>query len=136
MVKYLNFLMGDKKKSADYDLVLKRSSLEEMFQPQISINPGALVEPEGQNRKDAIGLTFFIEENFGQHFIGHSGTQNGFISHFYIRPDTRTAYIAAFNTHSIPTEKDTSKDTRRLDREIKDYLFEKIFPLFATKPGS
>jgi CubicO group peptidase (beta-lactamase class C family) len=136
MVKYLNFLMGDKKKSADYDLVLKRSTLEEMLQPQIALDPGALVEPEGQNRKDAIGLTFFIEENFGQRFIGHSGTQNGFLSHFYIRPDTRTSYIVAFNTHSIPTGKDTSKDTRRLDREIKDYLFEKIFPLFATKPGS
>jgi len=136
MVKYINFLSGDKKKNAIYDLVLKRSSLEEMFQPQITLDPSAVIQPEGENRKDAMGLIFFIEENFGQRFIGHSGTQNGFISHFYIRPDTQTAYIIAFNTHAIPTEKDTSKDTRRLDREIKDYLFQKIFPLFATKPGS
>lgn len=130
MVKYLNFLLGDKTKKALYDLVLQRSSLEEMFQPQINIEQSALVEPEGQNRKDAIGLIFFIEDNYGQHFIGHSGNQNGFISHFYLRPDTRTAYIIVFNTQAIPTEKDASKDTGRLDREIKDYLFQKIFPVF------
>jgi CubicO group peptidase (beta-lactamase class C family) len=136
MVKYIGFLAGDVRRQAIYDQVLKRSSLEEMFQPQINIEPGAMVQPEGQNRKDAMGLTFFIEDNFGQHFIGHSGGQNGFISHFYIRPDTRTAYVIAFNTHAMPTEKDSSQDTRKLDREIKEYLFQKIFPLFAVKQGS
>jgi CubicO group peptidase (beta-lactamase class C family) len=136
MVRYLGFLMGDDKKQEDYDLVLKRSSLEEMFQPQIAIDPGALIESGGQNRKDFMGLTFFIEDNFGQRFIGHSGNQNGFISHFYIRPDTRTAYIIAFNTHAMPTEKDSSRDTRRLDREIKDHLFQNIFPLFVPRHGT
>ena len=135
MVRYIGFLMGDDKKE-DYDLVLKRSSLEEMFQPQIAIDPGALIESGGQNRKDSMGLTFFIEDNFGQRFIGHSGSQNGFISHFYIRPDTRTAYIIAFNTHAMPTEKDSSRDTRRLDREIKDHLFQNIFPLFLPRQGN
>jgi CubicO group peptidase (beta-lactamase class C family) len=135
MVKYLGFLMGDDKKQGDYDLVLKRSSLEEMFKPQIAIEPGTLIEPEGQDRKDAIGLTFFIEDNFGQHFIGHSGTQNGFMTHFYLQPDTRIAYIIAFNTQATPTEKDSSQDTRRLDREIKDHLFQRIFPLFTPKQG-
>ncbi len=136
MVKYLNFLAGDLKGQAMYDQILKRSSLEEMFRPQITLEPGAVIEPEGQNRKDAIGLSFFIEDNFGQRFIGHSGSQNGFISHFYIRPDTRTAYIIAFNTQAIPTEKNPGQDTRRLDREIKDYLFQKIFPLFTPKHGT
>jgi len=136
MVRYIGFLMGDDKKQENYDLVLKRSSLEEMFKPQIAIDPGAIIEPEGQNRKDAIGLTFFIEDNFGQRFIGHSGSQNGFISHFYIRPDTRTAYIIAFNTHAMSTDKDSGQDTRRLDREIKDYLFQRIFPLFVPRQGT
>jgi CubicO group peptidase (beta-lactamase class C family) len=135
MVKYIGFLMGDDKKQGDYDLVLKRSSLEEMFKPQIAIEPGTLIEPEGQNRKDAMGLTFFIEDNFGQHFIGHSGTQNGFITHFYLQPVTRIAYIIAFNTQATATEKDSSQDTRRLDREIKDHLFQRIFPLFVPKQG-
>ncbi|HEY9435391.1 MAG TPA: serine hydrolase domain-containing protein [Blastocatellia bacterium] len=136
MVRYIGFLMGNDKKQDDYDLVLKRSSLEEMFQPQIAIDPGALQESEGKDRKDSMGLTFFIEDNFGQRFIGHSGSQNGFISHFYIRPDTRTAYIIAFNTHAMPTEKDSSRDTRRLDREIKDHLFQIIFPLFVPRQGT
>lgn len=80
-----------------------------------------------------MGLAYFIEDNFGQHFIGHSGTQNGFLSHFYLRSDARTAYIVAFNTHAIPkdTEADTGQNTRTLDREIKDHLFKKIFPLLA-----
>lgn len=133
MVKYLNFLLGDVRRQASYDQVLKRSSLEEMFQPQINVAPSEVLEPTGQNRKDAMGLTFFIEDNFGQHFIGHSGGQNGFISHFYIRPDTRIAYIVAFNTHATATDKDSAQDTRRLDRELKDYLFQNVFPLFTVK---
>lgn len=133
MVKYLDFLMGDPRRQAIYDQVVSRSSLEEMFQTQISITPDAIPQPEGQNRKDAMGLTFFIEDNFGQHFIGHSGGQNGFISHFYVRPDTRAGYLIAFNTHATPTEKDESQDTRRLDQEVKDYLFQNVCPLFTAK---
>ena len=133
MVKYVSFLAGDVRRQAIYDQVLKRSSLEEMFQPQIPIASSEMIEPQGQNRKDAMGLSFFIEDNFNQHFIGHSGSQNGFISHFYFRPDTRLAYIVAFNTQATATEKDSSQDTRRLDREIKDYAFQNIFPLFVKK---
>ncbi len=133
MVKYITFLTGDVRRQAMYDQVLKRSSLEEMFQPQINIASSEMVEAQGQNRKDAMGLSFFIEDNFGQHFIGHSGSQNGFISHFYFRPDTRLAYVIAFNTHAAATEKATEQDTRRLDREIKDYLFQNIFPQFSVK---
>jgi CubicO group peptidase (beta-lactamase class C family) len=128
MVKYINFLLGDSIKQAVYDEVLKRSSLEEMWQAQIPVEP---VVQDGENRKDTMGLCFFIEDNFGQHFIGHSGTQNGFLSHFYLRPDARAAYIVAYNTHSVPTEKNKSQDTRLLDREIKDYLFRNIFPVLV-----
>ncbi len=133
MVKYLNFLLGDVRRQAIYDQVLKRASLNEMFQPQLPVEPAAT---DGQNRKDAMGLSFFIEDNYGQHFIGHSGGQNGFISHFYIKPETRTAYVIAFNTHAMPTEKNASQDTRLLDREIKEHLFQRIFPLFLPpKPA-
>ena len=133
MVKYINFLMGDPRRQEAYDQVLKRSSLLEMFQPQLPIEAGGIPQQEGQNRKDSIGLTFFVEENFGMKFIGHSGGQNGFISHFYVRPESRTAYVIAFNTQATPTEKQPAQDTRKLDREVKDYLFQKIFTLFAAK---
>ncbi|MCI0659715.1 MAG: beta-lactamase family protein, partial [Acidobacteria bacterium] len=133
MVKYINFLTGDPKRQIFLDQILKRSSVLEMFQPQLTIEPGSIPAQEGQNRKDSIGMTIFIEENFGMKVIGHSGSQNGFLSHFYIRPDTRSAYIIAYNTHAISTEKDSSQDTRRLDREIKEYLFQKIFPIFIPR---
>ena len=132
MVKYLNFLMGSRgnTQQAIYNVILKRASLEEMWQPQIKIEPAA---KDGENRQDAMGLCYFIEDNFGQHFIGHSGGQNGFISHFYLRPDTRTAYIVAFNTHAIgkEDEPDTGQNTRTLDRVIKDYLFKNVFSLWG-----
>lgn len=131
MVKYLNFLLGDPKKQNVYEQVLKRSSLEEMWQPQVAITPDAIVTPTGKQRKDALGLCFFIEDNFGQHFIGHSGTQNGFLSHIYLRPDSRTAYVIAYNTHAMPSEKSQSQDTRVLDHTLKEWLFERVFPLFS-----
>ncbi len=125
LVKYINFLMGDPDLQELYDQVLKRSSLEEMFQPQIEIK-GLDNEFRGQNRRDYMGLTFFIEDNFNLHFIGHSGGQNAFVTHFYLNPQLRTAYIVAFNT--LATDK--KQNTRVLDRQIKDYLFQYIFPLF------
>jgi hypothetical protein len=106
-------------------MVLKRSSLEEMWQPQISIENRYKDFP-GENRKDAMGLNYFIEDNFNQHFIGHSGGQNAFVTHFYLRPDTKTAYIVGFNTLAAGED----KSTKAADRLIKDFLFKNIFPLF------
>jgi len=124
-IKYVNFLMGDPEKQAIYDMVLKRSSLEEMWQPQIPIENRDKDFP-GENRKDAMGLNYFIEDNFNQHFIGHSGGQNAFITHFYLQPDTKTAYIVGFNTLATGN----GKSTRDADRLIKEYLFKNVFPLF------
>jgi CubicO group peptidase (beta-lactamase class C family) len=128
MVKYVNFLLGDPRRQGIYDEVLKRSSLEEMWRPQVGLPEST----EGRSRKDAMGLTFFIEDNYDQHFIGHSGGQNGFITHFYMQPDSRAGYIVAFNTHATPTEQNKAQDTRALDRELKEYLFERVFPLFRS----
>jgi CubicO group peptidase (beta-lactamase class C family) len=129
MVRYLNFLLGSGgNTSTTYDTVLKRSSLEEMWQPQVEL-PAA---QDGRKRREALGLTFFIEDNYDQHFIGHSGDQNGFISHFYIKPSTKSGYIVAFNTNATDPEGSSSaQNTRTLDRELKEYLFERIFPLFG-----
>lgn len=124
MVKYLNFLIDDPKRRAEYDVVLKRASLEEMFKPVIEI----LDQPaNGKGRRDKMGLLFFIEENFGQQFIGHSGTQNGFRTHIFINPATRSGYIVAFNTWTYGTAADPEATTHRLDEEIKNYLFERVF---------
>lgn len=126
MVKYLNFLIGNPKKQAEYDVILKRSTLEEMFQPVMDV----LDEPkDGQNRKDYIGKAFFIEDNFGQRFIGHSGHQNNFSSHLYYQPATRSAYVVAYNTWQAGVGGDAKINTDTFDKQIKEYLFEKIFPI-------
>lgn len=130
MAKYLKFLIGDPKRQTEYDVILKRSSLEEMFVPVMEV----LDEPkDGSGRRDQIGRSFFVEDNFGQRFIGHSGHQNNFALHFYYSPTARAAYIIAFNTWRDGTSADPKANTDRLDAELKNYLFEKVFPLFPKK---
>lgn len=132
MVKYINFLMGDPRRQDLYDQILKRSSLVEMLQPQIPIGAGGIPEQTGQTRKDMMGLSFMLEENYGMKLFGHQGEQAGFISHIYIRPESRTAYVIAFNTNVPPSDKQV-QTTYKLDREVKEFLFSKIFTLFASK---
>jgi CubicO group peptidase (beta-lactamase class C family) len=127
MVKYINFLKGDSKKQAIYDEILKRSSLEEMWKPIADSTEADRFH--GQNYSEEIGLTFFLEKNYGTNFIGHSGGQNGFTTHFYFHPQTRTAYLIVFNTWTVPTKEKPNLRTSILDRTIKEYLFENIFPL-------
>ena len=60
--------------------VLKRASLDEMFTPQIRAADG-----EGGSGDDVqAGLSCFIERHGGVELVGHSGDQNGFISHLYL----------------------------------------------------
>jgi CubicO group peptidase (beta-lactamase class C family) len=121
-VKYLDFLMGNPAKQAVYDGILKRSSLEEMFQPRIGIAPEDFEKAyPGEGRKDHMGLAFFIEDNFERRFIGHSGGQNAFVTHFYYEPEIGAAYIVGYNT--------TGSKTKALDVRIKEYLFKNVFPL-------
>ena len=79
-----------------------------------------------------MGLAFFLERRFGQDLVAHSGTQNGFLSHFFAHVPSRTAYLVAYNTQAGgEEEKDAAPDgssTRRLDHELRDYLLEKVFP--------
>jgi CubicO group peptidase (beta-lactamase class C family) len=54
--------------------------------------------PEPGVGADSIGLSFFILHRAQRRFVGHTGSQAGFRSFFYIDPETRTGVIAAFNT--------------------------------------
>lgn len=127
-LKYMNFLMGGPRKQDIYNQILVRSSLEEMWNSHVEIEIPENA-PQNGNPKSFMGLTFFIVDGYGMHFIGHSGGQNAYITHFFLNPSSRTAYAVAFNTHAIPSEEHT-QDTRALDRKITDYLFKNIFPLF------
>jgi len=125
MALYLAFLVGDPAKQGAYDEVLKRSSLEEMWQPVVAV-------PDEGGASVSMGLAFFLERRFGLDLVAHSGSQNGFLSHFFAHVPSRTAYLVAYNTQAGGEEaKDTAPDgasTRRLDAELRDYLIPRLFP--------
>lgn len=102
MVKYLNFLIevrtGSGSNRVLYDTILKRSSLEEMWRPQLP----APVDANGNSGFTTdIGLIYFLNRRDGRTFLGHGGDQNGFISYIDFEPATRQASIIVFNTNVI-----------------------------------
>lgn len=104
MIKYANFLLGDAKKQELYDTILKRSSLAEMWQPQIETKDDFT---QGRMRKETmIGLSFFIDDLNGVRYIGHNGDQNGFKAYLCFVPKMKAASILVFNTETQPTEND------------------------------
>ena len=122
MAKYVAFLMGDSR-TAVYDTVLKRLSLEEMWMPRIRASDG-----EGASGDAAqAGLSFFLERHAGLDFVAHSGDQNGFISHFYLHRPSRTAYIVSFNTDVSASQKNSAqRTTRQVDAALRDAIIREI----------
>ncbi|HVF46247.1 MAG TPA: serine hydrolase domain-containing protein [Pyrinomonadaceae bacterium] len=100
MVKYVSFLLGDAAGRDIYDTVLHRSSLEEMWRPQLKTETDA-----NGNRgfTTDIGLIFFLDTRIGTRHLGHGGDQNGFISYIDLDPDKRLASILVFNTDVTAT---------------------------------
>jgi CubicO group peptidase (beta-lactamase class C family) len=126
MAKYMEFLIGNPARQAVYDGVLRRASLEEMWKPVVSI--------EGAEEPGAkMGLCFFLEEHAGIPFVAHSGSQNGFISHFYVNVKRRVAYVVAFNTVAEPVGPDGKANTRQVDRDVRDYLVTNVIPALSAR---
>jgi CubicO group peptidase (beta-lactamase class C family) len=122
MAKYLAFLIGDDSRRAEYDVVLKRSSLEEMWTPQIPAAAG-----EGTNGSDSrAALSFFVERHGGVELVGHSGDQNGFISHLYLHRPSRTAYLVSFNTDTTPATNGTRPGTRDIDASLRELMLKHV----------
>ncbi len=122
MEKYLRFLLGSPEPNEIYEQVLKRSSLEEMFQKQMALTKTDSSQTIGGG-KDWVGLSFFLHEQGGRLYIGHGGQQGGFISHFYVDPARKNGYLVAFNTDSS----DPATNTQKLDAELRNHLIEKVF---------
>jgi CubicO group peptidase (beta-lactamase class C family) len=111
MAKYLAFLIDGN------DMILKRSSLDEMFTPQIRATDG-----EGGSGTDVqAGLSCFIERHDGVELVGHSGDQNGFISHLYFHRPSRSGYVVSFNT-DVTSKRDRRQTTRAVDDELRDAI--------------
>jgi CubicO group peptidase (beta-lactamase class C family) len=123
MVKYLNFLVGDREKQDVYDGVLKRSSLEEMWQPTVEI----FRNRENPSKVSSIGLTFFVDDENGQRYVSHSGDQNGFLAFLDVHPKTRIASIIAFNTNlELPEKTPDEKNPVVMIMRAQRKLFESI----------
>lgn len=96
MARYLAFLIGDSERAAEYDLVLRRSSLEEMWQPAIALDADST---EGRLPGSThSGLNFFVRQSGPVRFVGHSGDQNGFRAYLNFCPEQRAGSLLAFNT--------------------------------------
>lgn len=122
MEKYVRFLLGHPETEAGAR-VLARASLEEMWKPV------ALVETVGEDRVD-MGLCFFIEKRGTRRLIGHSGSQNGFISHLYLDPAAHAGYVVSFNTEA--TNDVPVPNTRKLDAEVREYFVAKVAPVLEA----
>lgn len=101
MAKYVAFLLGDPKRP-DYDLILKRASLDEMWQPRISAG-----EDFTQGRMASTtwsGLSFFVDRTDGIRIIGHNGDQNAFRAYLSLCPDQHIGTLLTFNTETRGVE--------------------------------
>jgi CubicO group peptidase (beta-lactamase class C family) len=126
MAKYMDFLIGDPARQPVYDGILRRATLEEMWNPVVAVEGDD--SPGGK-----MGLCFFLEEHGGLPFVAHSGSQNGFVSHFYVNVAGRIAYLVAFNTAAEPVGADGRGDARRVDREVRDYVVRNLIPAVAAR---
>jgi CubicO group peptidase (beta-lactamase class C family) len=95
LATYLAFLTnapGGKLPRERYDVILQRSTLEEMWRPVVSTAAGYGAE------NDFMGLSFFGIRRDGVTYLGHTGSQAGFRAFMYFDPTKRTAVLVAFNT--------------------------------------
>jgi CubicO group peptidase (beta-lactamase class C family) len=116
MAKWLSFLVDGN------ESILKRSSLSEMFTPQIRARDGE----GGSGDNVQAGLSTFIERYGNVELIGHSGDQNGFISHLYVHRPSRSGYIVSFNTDSS-SKREPQHSKRVVDNNLRDVIVRELF---------
>jgi CubicO group peptidase (beta-lactamase class C family) len=124
MARWVAFLLGDPAPGARrdlYDAVLKAASVQEMFTPQIRA-----VDGEGGSGSDVqAGLSCFIERHHGVELVGHSGDQNGFISHLYLHRPSRSGYLVSFNTNTV-AGRPAGATTRGADNQLRDAIVQEL----------
>jgi len=121
LAKWLAFLIGGAGAAGEKE-VLKRASIDEMFAPQIRAADG-----EGGSGDDVqAGLSCFIERHGGVELVGHSGDQNGFISHLYIHRPSASGYVVSFNT-DVASKRDAKRTTRAVDSDLRDIIIKELF---------
>jgi CubicO group peptidase (beta-lactamase class C family) len=105
-----NATHGNSATQQRYSTVLKRSSLEEMWRPLYSTtSPKDATAGHVEEQSESMGLSFFILRRGRATFVGHTGSQAGFLAFMYLNPANGKAVVAAFNTASdLPPGKEKS----------------------------
>jgi CubicO group peptidase (beta-lactamase class C family) len=146
MEKYARFLIGDTANPL-YEVVLKRSSLEEAWRGTLPIaEPGQPSTPYTSALHGAqpkMGLGFFVVEAGGHRYIYHDGDQAGFSLELLVDPAGESASILAVNTTDSGvearvdvahpksnTEPEPSTDLRQ---SLRTTLIEAVFPAYASQ---
>ena len=145
MEKYVRFLIGDPSNPL-YDIVLKRSSLEEAWTGVIPVTePGKPATPYTQGAPQGppkMGLGFFVMNIEGHRYVYHDGDQGGFSSEMLIDPARHTASILVVNTTDTGapspstalhpqsnTEPEPGADLRLA---LRNELIEQVFPAYSA----
>lgn len=102
---------GDTVRGRLFETLLRRSTLEEMWQPVVRVDNRGVGAAAGE----AMGLSFFLRTARGARIVGHTGEQAGFRSFLYLNPETRAAIIGVFNTTN---DADGAASGARWDRVI------------------
>jgi hypothetical protein len=93
-----------------------------MWTPQIRATEG-----EGVNGNDShAALSFFVERHSGVELVGHSGDQNGFISHLYLHRPSRTAWLVSMNTDTTPSKDGTRLGSRQVDAAVRELMLKHL----------
>jgi CubicO group peptidase (beta-lactamase class C family) len=145
MEKYAVFLLGEAGNKL-YDIVLKRSSLDEAWTgviPAVQAGEAPTAYTSGPHgSQPQMGLGFFVLNVNGHRYVYHDGDQGGFSAEILIDPERRCASILVVNTtdtgapasdatHAISnTEPDAQTDLRQA---IRAEMIEKVFPACAAK---
>jgi CubicO group peptidase (beta-lactamase class C family) len=135
MARYLRFLVGEPGNSR-YDVVLKRSSLEEAWTGTVPVlEPGKTATPYTRGQPK-MGLGFFVVTIDGHRYVFHDGDQGGFSAELFLDPDRHVASILAVNTTDTGapasvsrhpesnTEPDANSDLRLA---LRDELIRRVF---------
>lgn len=125
MAKWMGFLMGaPKERQPIYEKVLEPGSLDEMFEPVISI-----ADSSGLGEV-AMGLTFFLYQHNGHQLVGHTGGQKSFSTFIFFDPKSDVGIIGAYNTTGGDK---TAPEIDKIINRVRVAGLEKFFPLFRDE---
>lgn len=118
MANYLRFLLGATPGDAN---PLPRATLERMWVPQHAAQRGEVIG-------SGVGLGFFLEERRGVQLIGHTGSQAGFRSFFWVHPPSGRGILVNLNTAPMREGPGSRPDIARVFDGLIDRFVTQIQP--------